>query len=98
MADLPRSQLASIRHGVSDMIRCSVCHGDSEDPRYLPCLHSFCLVCISDSLCPMHQIKCPECLQITDVPSGGLEKLPVEFRIKKLQDIMERHQTLQVHV
>ena len=105
IADLPRSHLTLVRHEISDMLHCAICLNYATDPRYLPCLHTFCLVCIlgcykgatDQGQHPIHQIKCPECRQISDAPTDGLDKLPSDLNMEKLQILMERQLTLQVY-
>ena len=73
-------------------LSCSVCLNTFSDPKQLPCLHSFCLRCLKNILRTSGHhdiIKCPDCRRECEVPeSGNLEKLPSNFRINSLLDVL----------
>ena len=73
-------------------VSCSVCLNTFSDPKQLPCLHSFCLRCLKNILRTSGHhdiIKCPDCRRECEVPvSGNLEKLPSNFRINSLLDVL----------
>ena len=73
-------------------VSCSVCMNTFNDPKQLPCLHSFCLRCLKNILRTSGYrdiIKCPDCRRECEVPeSGNLEKLPTNFRINSLLDVL----------
>ena len=73
-------------------VSCSVCMNTFDDPKQLPCLHSFCLRCLKNILRTSGRrdiIKCPDCRRECEVPeSGNLEKLPTNFRINSLLDVL----------
>ena len=73
-------------------VSCSVCMNTFDDPKQLPCLHSFCLRCLKNILRTSGRrdiIKCPDCRRECEVPeSGNLEKLPSNFRINSLLDVL----------
>eukprot|EP00731_Ephydatia_muelleri_P007922 Em0004g260a len=59
-------------------ITCAVCSKPYNDPRILPCLHSFCLQCLHHGIGksgsqPMFQ--CPICERNTSIPVGGASVL-----------------------
>ena len=62
------------------------------DPKQLPCLHSFCLHCLSGiqrTSGRRDKIACPECRQEFNVPdNGNLNALPTNFRINSLLDVL----------
>lgn len=55
----------------TDLLRCFLCSQFYEDPKTLPCLHSFCKKCLVDNLKQQHVIdnlkKCPVCPKFLDV-------------------------------
>ena len=73
-------------------VSCSVCMNTFDDPKQLPCLHSFCLRCLKNILRTSGRrdiIKCPDCRRECEVPeSGNLEKFPTNFRINSLLDVL----------
>ena len=68
-----------------DRIKCSVCLELYKDPRVLPCLHSYCLVCIqrlvSTTSDTIITISCPQCRAKHTVPIGGVVTYPVDVSI-----------------
>ena len=71
---------------------CPVCQDILRDPRYLPCLHSFCLNCLIN----WHQasggqvdLRCPKCQVRCRVPaSGDLKDLPTSFFLSGFIDAL----------
>ena len=61
--------------------RCGICLNSMEEPRALPCLHSFCTSCLR-SLCEADLFRCPECRKTFTLPVGGVEEFPVNFYLK----------------
>ena len=71
---------------------CPVCQDILRDPRYLPCLHSFCLNCLIN----WHRasggevnLRCPKCQGRSRVPaSGDLKDLPTSFFLSGFIDAL----------
>ena len=71
---------------------CPVCQDILRDPRYLPCLHSFCLNCLIN----WHRasggevnLRCPKCQGRSRVPaSGDLKDLPTSFFLSGVIDAL----------
>jgi len=78
----------SLKSFLTDLIECSICQDVFDDPRSLPCLHTFCLKCIRDAckampaFCAFH--SCPQCRKLFSLPSGGVEALPHDFKTASL--------------
>ena len=72
---------------VRDMIQCSICLEDFNDPKSLPCLHTFCLECLfshcRDKL-PGDELLCPVCRNGCLVPEAGISAFPLNFFINDL--------------
>lgn len=70
-----------------DLLTCNICLSEIEDPKSLPCLHTFCKTCLQkwdkirpdDLICPTCQEKCP-------LPPDGIEGLKGNFFVTKLKD------------
>ncbi|XP_072019993.1 uncharacterized protein [Amphiura filiformis] len=70
-----------------DLTECSICLSLIEDPKALPCLHTFCLKCIQDwAKETADVITCPICQETCPVPSDGIESLKTNFFITKLKE------------
>ncbi|XP_013394793.1 E3 ubiquitin-protein ligase TRIM56-like [Lingula anatina] len=78
--------------GFSDnFLTCHICLHEYDDPRVLPCYHSFCLACLAQHVAASgtgHNITCPVCRHEAPVPPGGLEKLVRNFFLLKAKDFM----------
>jgi len=64
----------------SRTLQCAICLDDINDPRILPCIHSFCLGCLEqccrDKL-PGDEVPCPECRAGFVIPKNGVAGLTV---------------------
>ena len=63
---------------------CGVCSKSYNDPRILPCLHSFCQQCLHHEIekCGSQQVfKCPTCERSTSIPVGGANVLPQNLHL-----------------
>ena len=74
---------------------CPLCLETINDPKTLPCLHSFCLLCLDKhALYARRQlqttIKCPVCLTCFQIPEGDtFDGLPTSFHLNRLVDLRE---------
>lgn len=71
-------------------VECPVCLGTVDDPKTLPCLHSFCLNCLKKI--PVDEedeeiIQCPVCRTFEEIPEN-LSDLPTSFHLNRLLDIL----------
>ena len=59
----------SLRYKVEEHLTCSVCLEPFKDPKVLPCLHSYCHVCIANLAKNENSntINCPECRLAVEV-------------------------------
>ena len=78
---------------VEDQLNCSVCLDIYTDPKLLQCLHVFCQTCLVRLVFRDEHgqlvLSCPNCRQITPVPSNGVAGLQPAFHINHLLDIAE---------
>ncbi|XP_013395800.1 tripartite motif-containing protein 2-like [Lingula anatina] len=82
-----------------NILTCNICLGEYEDPRVLPCYHTFCYGCISDhatrTLTPNRTFLCPICREKLQFPAGGLNQLKKNFSFSKTKDIITKQQERQ---
>ena len=84
--------IQTLLNNLHEEFSCSVCTCKYTDPKQLPCLHSFCLLCLNGiqrTSGRRDKIACPECRQEFKVPdNGNLAALPTNFRINSLLDVL----------
>ena len=73
---------------------CSICVHTVNQPKSLPCLHSFCLDCLNKYAATKRSqgntaFGCPECSAIVNIPDGDrFDDFPTSFYINRLVDIL----------
>ena len=75
---------------VDQLTKCVICLDFYNDPRSLPCLHTFCLKCIQGyckDKCPGDNDDCPVCRNAFIIPDNGVEQLRSDVFIKGLADV-----------
>lgn len=74
-----------------ELIICPICKDLFNDPKILPCVHSFCGKCLS-GLAQVKQdaFQCPVCRALTQLPAGGVADIPSNFFLNSILDIMKR--------
>ena len=77
------------RH-LQDLLECSICSEEFKDPRILPCIHTFCLVCLEkagQNKQPGDIMPCPVCRTEFTVPDQGFIGIPKNFFMETLKDV-----------
>ena len=73
---------------------CPLCLETVNEPKTLPCLHSFCLLCLDKHAAYARRqlqttIKCPVCLTCFPIPEGDtFGGLPASFHLNRLVDVL----------
>ena len=70
---------------------CAVCHAEYQNPKLLPCLHTFCGACLEknvECIDGEYNVKCPLCSTLKKIKSksNGLEELLSNFTALNLLD------------
>ena len=90
MAEAPSSPLLALEK-LRDQLTCPVCLDQYDNPKTLPCLHSFCLKCIQQLPLKLEGdkklIDCPTCRTEANLSNNGIESLPSAFIINNLLEI-----------
>ena len=68
-------------------LSCPVCYQLFNNPKYLPCYHSYCEGCL-EKMQVQSKIFCPECRKEAKVPAGGVKEFATNFFINRLVDDM----------
>ena len=75
---------------LDDITECPICSEIFVDTRVLPCIHTYCLRCItslgSDKK-PGDKITCPLCRNEFAIPEGGMSELPKNYFVEKLLEV-----------
>ena len=66
-------------------LTCPICYQLFNNPKYLPCHHSYCEQCL-EKMQVQNKIICPECRKEATVPPGGVKDLPNNFFINRMVD------------
>lgn len=77
---------------VTSLLECGICLDKFTDPRALPCLHSYCMVClerhVSATRNPEGVFRCPLCRDKCNMPAGGVNEFPKNFLANSLAGIL----------
>ena len=74
--------------------KCRLCSKALNNPRTLPCLHSFCLECLEnlvyiDGTRLPEETSCPTCMSSFQIPEGkSVSDLPLSFHLAPFKDIL----------
>ncbi|XP_036407130.1 tripartite motif-containing protein 2-like isoform X1 [Megalops cyprinoides] len=81
----------AVRQVDKQFLICSICLDRYDNPRVLPCLHTFCERCLQ-SYIPVHSltISCPECRQTSILPERGVSALQSNSFVTGLMDVLQR--------
>ncbi|XP_033107381.1 tripartite motif-containing protein 2-like [Anneissia japonica] len=79
-----------LEHLDEKVLECPLCYERLKDPKTLPCLHTYCLSCLTKWVNEKGRLQCPNCLQFYDIPNGGLKKLPPNTFINNLLECIEQ--------
>ena len=76
---------------LESQLTCAICLDRYNDPRMLPCAHSYCKDCIDRLPVELengrHVVKCPTCRKPTLLEDEGTSALPIAFYINNMMEI-----------
>lgn len=85
-SDNPTSQSSEFIKKLEAELTCVICEGRFDDPRVLPCLHTYCRKCVeslaqqksasAESEEKISTIVCPQCYEEHRLPDNGVGELP----------------------
>lgn len=81
---------SSIEEKLGDITECCICAEIYDDPRVLPCIHTFCLKCIQltgKEKKPGEEMPCPICRTEFIIPTAGFVGLKKNFFMTKLVEM-----------
>lgn len=82
-----------------NLLTCALCHKPYNNPKALPCLHSFCRGCLDGYISTTSSssgsggscIFCPTCRQVTDVPADGIAGFHDNGLLHQLLEALRQH-------
>lgn len=81
-----------------ELLICPICKDLFNDPKILPCVHSFCEKCLEGLTLVQQEshdaFQCPVCRAPTQLPTGGVKEIPSNFFLNSILDIMKRQRTI----
>ncbi|UJR34103.1 hypothetical protein I4U23_021512 [Adineta vaga] len=92
-------QVLRLAEKINDQyLTCKICLEPFKDPKCLTCLHTFCEQCIENHVSAQRSYKytdyrefaCPICRKKTAIPAGGVHKLPDNFLIAGLSEMISQ--------
>ena len=93
-ANVTSSTASKALKKLQEQLTCPVCQVRFEQPKTLPCLHSFCNHCLQELPVAVEDgsylISCPSCSQPTLLPDkGSADNFPPAFHVNNLLDLHE---------
>lgn len=82
----------------TEFLTCKICLESFTEPKSLNCLHTFCMKCLEGHLEGIRTFKygnftefnCPVCRKPTTLPTGGIRRLPDNFLVSSLTEMVRR--------
>ena len=81
-----------IHKSLEELIECSICTEEADDPRMLECQHVFCLSCLNKYISvklTRGKIQCPLCREECVIPDGGASVLKKNLFHETIRDIIK---------
>lgn len=69
--------------------KCGLCHDTFNNPKVLPCFHTFCESCLESNLEHPDKVTCPRCAQECVLSSKGISSLLTDFAVCSLIEASE---------
>ncbi|XP_078522904.1 tripartite motif-containing protein 59 [Lissotriton helveticus] len=81
-------------NNLEEELTCCICYNLYEDPRVLPCSHTFCKSCLESVVQSSSNysiwrpirlpLKCPTCRSVAELPPTGIGALPANFALRSI--------------
>ena len=89
------TQSQSLAEGVDKELTCAICLSRYNQPKILPCLHSYCKGCLEVMLKKSREerkITCPQCKVVHELPPEGIDGFTTFFTINNLLELLHIHE------
>eukprot|EP00918_Siedleckia_nematoides_P050400 GHVU01110372.1.p1 GENE.GHVU01110372.1~~GHVU01110372.1.p1 ORF type:complete len:685 (+),score=64.12 GHVU01110372.1:260-2314(+) len=80
------SEQSNFQSDLEEILSCQMCLERCEDPRSLPCLHTFCFTCLDQYIKSSKNttFPCPSCRNNNTISQKGAEEFPKAFHFNSL--------------
>jgi Zinc finger, C3HC4 type (RING finger)/B-box zinc finger len=91
------TQALSIVDQIDEILECSICSNIFNDPKILPCVHTFCSLCLQQ-YCDSRKVgcggsaPCPLCRKQFTLSSDGADAMPRNHFVGMLKDLRDSFQ------
>ena len=95
LREMAATQNQSLAEGVDKELTCTICLSRYNQPKILPCLHSYCKGCLEDMLKKSREkkiITCPQCKVVHELPPQGIDSFTTFFTINNLLELLRIHE------
>ena len=83
---------------LGNLLVCSICLDQYNEPRILPCHHSFCKECLTriplEHSNENYTLRCPTCREQTRLPGEGAAAFPPSFLINSLLEVRQKKENV----
>ena len=89
------TQSQSLAEGMDKELTCAICLSRFNQPKLLPCLHSYCKGCLEDMLkksCENKSITCPQCKVVHELPPQGVDGFSALYMINNFLELLHIHE------
>ncbi|PFX12653.1 Tripartite motif-containing protein 45 [Stylophora pistillata] len=90
------AKASTLAENLEKELECAVCLEQFKDPKVLPCLHSFCKICLEGLVGRKGKgnagkLNCPTCRTTVEIPERKVDSLPVNFFLNNLLSMVSLH-------
>ena len=75
------------------VLTCTICLDTFRKPKFLPCFHTFCRLCLEQQIertCKSQRFPCPLCRTSIKIPSSGVDGFQTNFYVQEILGILAR--------
>ncbi|KAK8781286.1 hypothetical protein V5799_017377 [Amblyomma americanum] len=76
---------------LKEMVQCPICLDRLHRPKMLPCQHTFCFLCLQNSVmsADASRLRCAKCRAEVPLPKEGISGFPSSIHLQNILDLLE---------
>ncbi|XP_065285942.1 tripartite motif-containing protein 3-like isoform X2 [Dermacentor albipictus] len=76
---------------LKEMVQCPICLDRLHRPKMLPCQHTFCFLCLQNSVmsADASRLRCAKCRSEVPLPKEGISGFPSSIHLQNILDLLE---------